>query len=97
MVEHRTLREGILAGLIGATSVAIWFLVIDVIGGRPLHTPSVLGEALMNAVLGWCRDKGCRGVDSLALPGNRAAKNFFESFGLTARQILVHRSLEDDE
>lgn len=57
MVEHRTLREGILAGLIGATSVAIWFLVIDVIGGRPLHTPSVLGEALMN-VLGPNRGEG---------------------------------------
>jgi ribosomal protein S18 acetylase RimI-like enzyme len=56
-----------------------------------------VGEALMNAVLEWCREKGCRGLDSLALPGNRAAKNFFESFGLTARQILVHRSFGDDE
>jgi ribosomal protein S18 acetylase RimI-like enzyme len=56
-----------------------------------------VGEALMNAALGWCREKGCRGLDSLALPGNRAAKNFFESFGLVARQILVHRSLDETD
>jgi hypothetical protein len=32
-------------------------------------------------------------MDSLALPGDRATKNFFESFGLKARAIVVHRSL----
>jgi hypothetical protein len=57
MVEHRTLREGFIAGLIGATSVAVWFLIVDLIAGRPLFTPSVLGEALMN-VLGPNRGEG---------------------------------------
>lgn len=52
-----------------------------------------VGEALMDAVLDWCRDRQCIGVDSLALPGNRETKNFFESFGLVARAIVVHRSL----
>ena len=37
--------------------------------------------------------QGCFGVDSLALPGDRHTKNFFESFGLVARAIIVHRSL----
>ncbi len=53
-----------------------------------------IGEALMDHLLGWCRDHGCFGVDSLALPGDRATKNFFESFGLVARAIVVHRSLD---
>jgi GNAT superfamily N-acetyltransferase len=52
-----------------------------------------VGEALMDDVVEWCRVEGCIGVDSLALPGNRETKNFFESFGLVARAIVVHRSL----
>ncbi|HEY8526144.1 MAG TPA: GNAT family N-acetyltransferase [Acidimicrobiales bacterium] len=52
-----------------------------------------LGEALMDHVLAWCRERGCFGLDSLALPGDRATKNFFESFGLVARAIVVHRPL----
>jgi ribosomal protein S18 acetylase RimI-like enzyme len=52
-----------------------------------------LGEALMDGLLEWCRGRGCVGVDSLALPGNRETKNFFESFGLVARAIVVHKRL----
>jgi GNAT superfamily N-acetyltransferase len=52
-----------------------------------------VGEALMDHVLAWARDQGCFGVDSLALPGDRATKNFFESFGLVARAIVVHKPL----
>ena len=47
----------------------------------------------MDALIEWCRAQGCFGVDSLALPGDRHTKNFFESFGLVARAIVVHRSL----
>lgn len=52
-----------------------------------------VGEALVDAVLDWCRERGCVGVDGLALPGNRSTKNFFESFGFVARAIVVHRPL----
>jgi GNAT superfamily N-acetyltransferase len=52
-----------------------------------------VGETLMNHLIDWCRAKGCFGVDSLALPGDRDTKNFFESFGLVARAIVVHRPL----
>jgi GNAT superfamily N-acetyltransferase len=52
-----------------------------------------VGEAIMGLLLGWAEDRGCVGVDSLALPGDRATKNFFESNGLVARAITVHRSL----
>jgi len=42
----RLYQEGLIAGLVGAATVALWFLVIDSIQGRPLYTPTVLGTAL---------------------------------------------------
>jgi len=36
-----------MAGLAGATVIAIWFFVIDAAAGRPLHTPATLGSALL--------------------------------------------------
>jgi ribosomal protein S18 acetylase RimI-like enzyme len=53
-----------------------------------------VGEALMDAIIGWSRQQGCTGIDAFTLPGNRETKNFFESHGLTARAILVHRDLD---
>jgi GNAT superfamily N-acetyltransferase len=52
-----------------------------------------VGEALMDAVLVWARAQRAVGVDAVALPGMRHTKNFFETFGLTARAIVVHRDL----
>ena len=51
-----------------------------------------LGEAMMDLLISWARKAGAVGIDALALPGDRATKNFFETSGLTARAILVHRS-----
>lgn len=53
-----------------------------------------VGEAMMDDLLAFCGARGCFGVDSIALPGDRGTKNFFESFGLVARAIVVHRTLE---
>jgi hypothetical protein len=39
-------QEGFLAGIVGAITVALWFLVVDALAGRPFHTPTVLGTAL---------------------------------------------------
>ena len=50
-----------------------------------------IGEQLLDAVIAWATERGCIGVDSLVLPGNRETKNFFESFGHVARAIVVHR------
>jgi hypothetical protein len=41
------LREGIVAGVIGAAVVAVWFFVIDAIHGEPLHTPKILGSIFL--------------------------------------------------
>jgi len=52
-----------------------------------------VGEALMQAVTDWAVDRGCDGIDARALPGDRHTKNFFETFGLVARAITVHKDL----
>jgi hypothetical protein len=44
------LREGVIAGVIGAAVVALWFLLFDFARGRPLLTPAVLGNALFYGV-----------------------------------------------
>lgn len=40
-------REGIITGLLGAAVVALFYLIIDVLRGRALITPSVLGQAFI--------------------------------------------------
>jgi ribosomal protein S18 acetylase RimI-like enzyme len=57
---------------------------------------SGIGEAMMNLVLTELQAAGCIGVDSRALPGDRETKNFFESFGLKARLLIVHRAFDDE-
>jgi hypothetical protein len=37
---------GLVAGLLGASVVALFFLVVDLLAGRPLWTPTVLAAAL---------------------------------------------------
>lgn len=55
---------------------------------------SGIGEAMMNLLLAECEARHCVGVQSTALPGDRATKNFFESFGLKARLLVVMRALD---
>jgi GNAT superfamily N-acetyltransferase len=53
-----------------------------------------VGEGLLSALVEWCRAEGCVGVDAFALPGHRAAKNFFETAGFTARALVMYHELE---
>ena len=48
--ERTVLREGVTAGLLGAAAVALWFLVFDVLRGKPLLTPALLGAAVFYGV-----------------------------------------------
>lgn len=45
--EHRVIREGLVAGFIGAIAVALWFLVLDLMRGQVLFTPAALGSAVL--------------------------------------------------
>ncbi len=48
--ERSILREGVVAGLIGAAVVALWFLVFDIARGRPFLTPGLLGAAVFQGI-----------------------------------------------
>jgi hypothetical protein len=50
--RSKTYKEGFVAGLIGAATIAVWFLILDAIQGRPLYTPTVLGTALFRGGAG---------------------------------------------
>jgi len=51
MASHsRYFREGVIAGLIGAALVAVWFLIYDAARGRPFRTPALLGAATFEGV-----------------------------------------------
>jgi hypothetical protein len=49
--EHSTVREGLVAGLLGATIVAAWYFLFDAAAGRPFHTPNVLGKVVFRGDL----------------------------------------------
>jgi hypothetical protein len=42
------LMDGLFTGMLGALVVALWFLCIDLIHGRPFYTPALLGTMLMH-------------------------------------------------
>jgi hypothetical protein len=44
--------QGIVAGVLGSATIAIWFFVVDLFSGRPFYTPSVLGTVLFRRDIG---------------------------------------------
>ena len=80
-VEIETLRSGRRLG-----RIAELFVEADARGVG-------VGEAQARAVVDHCHRLGCIGVDAPVLPGHRAAKNFLETLGFTARQIVAHHPL----
>ncbi|GIX49779.1 MAG: hypothetical protein KatS3mg131_3990 [Candidatus Tectimicrobiota bacterium] len=43
-------QEGVVAGTLGAVTIALWFLILDALGGRPLYTPNVLGHVVLKGL-----------------------------------------------
>jgi len=48
----RLYQEGMIGGVLGALTIAVWFLLLDTLSGRPLWTPTVLGTALFRGGAG---------------------------------------------
>ena len=46
-MRHSIVRDGIVAGALGATAVAVWFLGIDLIYAHAFATPAALGRGLL--------------------------------------------------
>ena len=57
----RLYQEGMIAGVLAAAAVAIWFFIVDLVNGRPLYTPTVLGTALFR------HGAGLGGADPVAV------------------------------
>lgn len=43
-------REGVVAGVLGAATVAVWFVIYDTATGRPFYTPALIGAALLQGL-----------------------------------------------
>lgn len=61
----RVVENGVLAGMVGAAVVAVWFLVLDLLTrGMPFYTPSLLGSIIF------------AGMDAEAVTGHEGASIF---------------------
>jgi hypothetical protein len=49
-MRHSIVRDGVVAGVLGATAVALWFLGVDTIYAHPLATPTALGRGLLRVL-----------------------------------------------
>lgn len=55
-MRHSIVRDGVAAGVLGATTVAVWFFIMDVVARHPLETPLLLGGGLINVLGGAHQD-----------------------------------------
>jgi GNAT superfamily N-acetyltransferase len=70
--------------------------VVDELYVEPGARAVGVGEAMMDVVMPWFREERCIGADAYALPGMRETKNFFETFGFTARLLTVHHRFDNE-
>jgi hypothetical protein len=52
IADQAIVREGVVAGLLAALTISMWFLVGDLIQGRAFFTPAALGSALFLGATG---------------------------------------------
>jgi len=78
------MREGIAAGLLGGTGVALWILGVDVLAGHALQTPAALGGVLIR-VLGGVDDRSVLVNAALYTPVHFAA---FAVIGIIASYLV---------
>jgi GNAT superfamily N-acetyltransferase len=67
--------------------------IVDCCYVEPAARQVGVGGALVSGLLSWFTGRGCTGVDAPALPGDRSTKQLFESAGLSARLLVLHRRL----
>ena len=91
--QHSTVREGLVAGILGAVAVAIWYFALDTAFGRPFHTPNALGKVFFRGDL----QPGVRNI----VPGIVAGYTVLHvimfvllGIGLTGLVHLVSRNLD---
>ncbi|HLC42871.1 MAG TPA: hypothetical protein VJO34_14760 [Methylomirabilota bacterium] len=86
LFERRVLREGIIAGLLGAAIVAVWFLIVDALAGQPFATPAYLWGAIFKGL----RDPHTIQVSARAVFGYTVLHLFaFAAFGLLCAMLIA--------
>ena len=78
----------------GAVSVGSGQAVVEEIFVEPEARAVGVGESILGALLEVAKERGALAIQSVALPGDRATKNFFETHGMVARAIIDHRWLD---
>lgn len=90
MVSGHPVRDGVVAGLLGAISVAAWFFLLDVVAGRPFFTPAVLGAAVFQMF----GEFGGRGLVAHVVVYTILHVAAFVAFGIVAAQASNALELE---
>src|SRR2546423_14558755 len=49
---HQLIADGVVGGVLAGLVVALWFLAVDSLAGRPFHTPAALAGALTRQEIG---------------------------------------------
>jgi hypothetical protein len=84
-------REGVIAGIIGAVIVAVWFLIADIAAGQPFHTPALLGAIIFN----WLHQPGPVTPTAALVLGYTVLHFFaFIMFGIAASITMVASEYE---
>ncbi len=86
LANHRIVREGIIAGLLGGGTVAVWFLFFDLVTRTILFTPAALGSALFYGAQGSAQVQITAGSVLLYTVLHFAA---FIAIGMVAAAMLV--------
>jgi len=74
-MRHSILRDGLIAGALGATSVAVWFFFVDLFFGQALATPFVLGRGLISIL-------GIDASNKLLVVGTYTVFHYLAFFGV---------------
>lgn len=67
--------------------------IVDRVFVDPLAREIGCGDGLLEAAIHHAQNHGCSAIEGIALPGDRETKNLFERAGITARKIVVSKSL----
>jgi GNAT superfamily N-acetyltransferase len=68
--------------------------MIDELVVHPQAQAIGVGSEILAEVRRWAVMNGCQAIESQVLPGNRAAKNFFERVGMKTRKMRVSADLD---
>jgi hypothetical protein len=88
--SHSTVREGAIAGAIGAAVIAIWYFIFDVLAGQPLFTPNAIADRMFG---GEASDAGGLGIVAVVTIIHGAVF-MLAGMALTAMVHLASRHIE---